>query len=132
MILLCSEASRKKAILNEKEYLCFGELKSHQQTKTTSKKLRDRYIGADELNTKRKSSAGNFLLLPLHLVMEDDIAQSSSFIYVSALSQMYTYLLYCTDVIDCPWVLDMLKKNRSGDNNELLSYEHTTTFSYHN
>ena len=115
-------SQQKEAILNEEEYLCFGELKSHQQTKT-SQKLIDRYIGADELNTERKSSAGNFLLVPLHLVMQDDIAQSSSFIYVSALSQMYTYLLYCKDIHDCPWVLDMLKKNRSGNNNESLTYE---------
>ena len=115
-------SQQKEAILNEKEYLCFGELKSHQQT-MTSQKLIDRYIGADELNTERKSSAENFLLLPLHLVTQDDIAQSSSFIYVSALSQMYTYLLYCNDIHYCPWVLDMLKKNRSGNKNELLSYE---------
>ena len=115
-------SQQKEAILNEEEYLCFGELKSHQQTKT-SQKLIDRYIGADELNTERKSSAENFLLVPLHLVMQDDIAQSSSFIYVSALSQMYTYLLYCKDIHDCPWVLDMLKKNRSGNNNESLTYE---------
>ena len=116
-------SQQKEAILNENEYLCFGELKSHQQT-MTSQNLIDRYIGAGELKTERKSSAGNFLLLPLRLVMQDDIAQSSSFIYVSALSQMYSYLLYCPDIINCPWVLDMLKKNRSGTNNESLTYEH--------
>ena len=30
-------SQQKEAILNEKEYLCFGELKSHQQTMTSQK-----------------------------------------------------------------------------------------------
>jgi hypothetical protein len=51
-------------------------------------------------------------------VIQDDVANSSSFIYVSALSQMYTYLLFCPDITNCPWVAEMLKKNWSGDNDE--------------
>ena len=54
--------------------------------------------------------------------MQDDVAKSSSFIYVSALSQMYTYLLYCPDIQICPWVVEMLKKNWSGYKD---AFEHT-------
>jgi hypothetical protein len=64
----------------------------------------------------------SFLLLPVHLLMFDD-AMSKSFIYVSAFGQMYTYLLYCPNIFKCPWVFEMLKKDRSNAN--LDSYRHT-------
>ena len=57
----------------------------------------------------------SFLLLPVHLLMFDD-AMSKSFIYVSAFGQIYTYLLYCPNISKCPWVFEMLKKNRSNAN----------------
>jgi hypothetical protein len=110
-------SQQKEAIFNEQSYISFGALLSHEPT--TSQKLINKFIKTD-LNMERKSSASNFLLLPLHLVIQDDIAKSTSSIYVSALSQIYTYLLFCPDIANCPWVLDMLKKNWSGDNNGFL------------
>ena len=107
--LILFRSQQKELIFKENLFISFGKIVSHQHNMT--------YIREEDLNTEIKS-ARSFLLLPLYLVIQDDVANSSSFIYVSALSQMYTYLLFCPDITNCPWVAEMLKKNWSGDNDE--------------
>ena len=108
--LILFRRKQKEDIFNENLFISFGQIVTHQHKMT--------YILKEDVKTETKSSEGNFLLLPLQLLMRDDVANSSSFIYVSALSQMYTYLLFCPDITKCPWVAEMLKKKCSYTSNK--------------
>ena len=108
--LILFRRKQKEDIFNENLFISFGQIVTHQHKMI--------YILKEDVKTETKSSEGNFLLLPLQLLMRDDVANSSSFIYVSALSQMYTYLLFCPDITKCPWVAEMLKKKCSYTSNK--------------
>ncbi len=61
-----------------------------------------------------------FLMAPFHFVF-DQIYRSETFLYLSAFGKMFTYVLYCPNIAICPWVLEMLSKNKSNGNLDLTN-----------
>ncbi len=62
---------------------------------------------------KKKSSTESklkFALVPFSSVLERNFKIG---LQLSAFAQMFTYILYCPDIVKCPWLLQMIPMNMS-------------------
>jgi len=105
---------QQQEIVSQKNYISHGNITAFS---LINNEQNDNIFNECKIKTRDLVGENNslFLLIPVHLLMCDD-AMSKSFIYVSAFGQMYTYVLYCPNISKCPWVFEMLKKNRSNAN----------------
>ncbi len=51
-----------------------------------------------------------FVLVPFFSVLEKNFKID---LQLSAFAQMFTYILYCPDIVKCPWLLGMIPMNIS-------------------
>jgi hypothetical protein len=51
-----------------------------------------------------------FALVPFFSVLEKNFKIN---LQLSAFAQMFTYILYCPDIVECPWLLQMIPMNIS-------------------
>ncbi len=68
-----------------------------------------------ELMQYIKTSLSNlkFVLVPFFSVFEKDVEID---LWLSEFAQMYTYILYCPDIAQCPWLQRMIPTNNTNCN----------------
>jgi hypothetical protein len=62
---------------------------------------------------KTSLSNSKFVLVPFFPVVEKDVKTD---LRLSAFVQMFTYILYCPDIAQCPWLQQMIPTNNTNCN----------------
>jgi hypothetical protein len=84
------------------------------------KECKDSFRFKPDHAKERVISNAAFVMAPFHFVC-DQIERSETFLYLSLFGQMFSYVLYCPNIAKCPWVLEMLGKNKSNGNLDLTN-----------